>query len=368
MMEKLASGRKEEPQGECDAVSQGEAKERPGEPCTSASAQVDACACGPGEPQEKEENPATDAGQNEAALQQEGQEYQESSGRQPYLPKPLFSSPSQANLFPRSCSEPCVTLPVGRTAKKTDWREETVKVWNRAFTTLPIAIDLPRLVRHTFVWDCRTTAARVSPPTTPPPTKTALAVKALLEALTLALDGSTTCAVLQENYASYVDLEAEMSEQKTNITALLMERLPGTRTCALLKAINQAIIAPANVELRLNICRGLMFKDAQSNVWEVFVYVQDDGIEVRHRRRQVSIDPRKEEDFFEFTWEARLRFATNVDVVTDVSMHVTDVRYGPKTSETRKEQLECFFGAYRSTDSAPPAGAAALIFEPAPAV
>ena len=51
-----------------------------------------------------------------------------------------------------------------------------------------------------------------------------------------------------------------------------------------IKAVNQAIIAPSNIEAHVNTLPGLLFKDSQQRPWEVVVRVFDDHVEVSHVR------------------------------------------------------------------------------------
>lgn len=41
-------------------------------------------------------------------------------------------------------------------------------------------------------------------------------------------------------------------------------------------------------------------------MWQIEVLLCDKSIEVIHRRVQVNMDTRKEEDTFEFTWELQM--------------------------------------------------------------
>ncbi|KAH3757130.1 hypothetical protein Pelo_11044 [Pelomyxa schiedti] len=229
-----------------------------------------------------------------------------------------------------------------------NWHAETLKIWNRKLADLPVAIDLPRLCTHISVFDCATSLIVLPPaldaaaPFLPNGRPTAVFLNQLLATMSFLLDGPEMHDILNSEFAKLINGD-DLTEQKAAIISLLTEKLGTSALSNTLKGINQSILAPANIELRLNMCVALPFKDSQTNVWEIDVNRFDDNIEVVHRRRQVNVDARKEEDYFEFTWELILLFDNKASALKDSSINIIEFKFGPKTSEERRRLVSGLF-------------------------
>ncbi|KAH3756618.1 hypothetical protein Pelo_11559 [Pelomyxa schiedti] len=232
-----------------------------------------------------------------------------------------------------------------------DWHAETLKIWNRKLEDLPVAIDLPRLCTHISVFDCTNLVHPLPPeidcfaPSLSQGRPTSTYLNQLLATMAFVLDGQESYDILNCEFGKWIK-SADISEQKTAIIGLLTEKLSTSRLSGVLKGINQSILAPANIELRLNMCIALPFKDSQTNVWEIEVFRYDDNIEVIHRRRQVNVDSRKEEEYFEFTWELILLFDQTATTLRHSSINIREFKFGPKTSEDRKQLVTALFHPY----------------------
>jgi hypothetical protein len=74
------------------------------------------------------------------------------------------------------------------------------------------------------------------------------------------------------------------------------------------QACNQSIIAPAVIELTLNICPILPFKDGGG--WRIEIMINSDHVSILHRKRQKSND-----GMFEFEWELSLVFDREITTI-----------------------------------------------------
>jgi len=103
------------------------------------------------------------------------------------------------------------------------------------------------------------------------------------------------------------DIEGEVSR---NFGLFLKNNLndeTNTVICVL-KSINQMILAPAMIALKVAL-PGLPFKDYR-NSWRVKIFIgSDDSVDIVHVRREQSFGTQGEEMKFEFVWELRISIA-----------------------------------------------------------
>lgn len=111
-----------------------------------------------------------------------------------------------------------------------------------------------------------------------------------------------------------------------------------------LKAVNQSIIAPAVIELRLSICPSLPFKDTSG--WQVHIIVNDETVIVQHSKRQNHRDARKVEEAFEFEWTLTMTFSRDLTKCTDMALSITELSFGPNTVIAKKEEYQRLFKDY----------------------
>jgi len=90
-------------------------------------------------------------------------------------------------------------------------------------------------------------------------------------------------------------LKSNMQEENNNVMCVL-------------KSINQAVLAPAIIALKMAL-PGLPFKDYR-NSWRVKIFIgNDESVDVVHVRREQSFGTQNEEMKFEFVWELRVSIA-----------------------------------------------------------
>ena len=272
-----------------------------------------------------------------------------------------------------------------------DWRQKTRDIWERPYERLPLDIDLPRLASHITVEDHRTcapdlllppdpferdgdpafqhpepvvsrplvpagagapaaagTATPAAAATTTTTTTTTdkqrrnyLAVCEFLYELVFVVGGGRAKAdAARARFEAEISIGADLAVQKRLLQTYLAETI-GEDTPAghCLKAVNQAIIAPSNIEAHVNTLPGLLFKDSQQRPWEVVVRVFDDHVEVSHVRGQCHFDSRAADSAYEFLLETAFVFDRDAEHMTDAHIYIDEYSFGPETTQERKVAL-----------------------------
>ncbi|KAH3762029.1 hypothetical protein Pelo_6139 [Pelomyxa schiedti] len=240
-----------------------------------------------------------------------------------------------------------------------NWRVSTNEVFHRPLGSTTVAVDLPRLCKHVSLFDCRATPSTQLPVMDEQPIDdrarpTPINVQQFLGTVALLLEGSDCYDTLNENFGKYIIYTTDIGVQRDGINQLLGGVLGASKVTKILKAINQSVIAPAVIELNISICAGCPFKDAPApGVWEIELALYDDLVQVIHRRKQVNIDARKEEDAFEFTWELVMQLDSEVDSIQDCSIRIVDWKFGSKTSEIRKQLVTRLLSTHQKSNPTP---------------
>jgi len=269
-----------------------------------------------------------------------------------------------------------------------DWRKQTTEIWQRPFERLPLDVDLPRLAARVTLEDHRTCDAELLLPVDPnekegdpafqKPERSAtnidLRAKAGIQAGPNAtvMNAATTgaakksyravCELLYEiiflfgggrekadaakkKFMEDISEDSDITVQKPLLRAFLAEVIgEDTPAGRVLRAVNQAIIAPGNKEALVNLLPGVFFKDSQQRPWEVVIRVFDDHTEVSHLRGQCNLDSRPE-TAFTFLLETAFMFDKDITNMTEAHIYVDEYAFGPKTSEACKAQFSKLFDA-----------------------
>jgi len=269
-----------------------------------------------------------------------------------------------------------------------DWRKQTIEIWQRPFEKLPLDVDLPRLAARVTVEDHRTcdpelllpvdpnekegdpafqkperaanidlratkvgpqagaNAAAMNAATTEAAKKSYRAVCELMyEIIFLFGGGREKADAARKKFVTDISEDDDITVQKPLLRAYLAE-VVGEDTPAgrILRAVNQAIIAPGNKEALVNLLPGVFFKDSQQRPWEVVIRAFDDHAEVSHMRGQTNLDSRPE-TAFTFLLETAFVFDKDVQNMTEAHIYVDEYAFGPKTSEACKAQFSKLFDA-----------------------
>eukprot|EP00026_Physarum_polycephalum_P007369 Phypoly_transcript_07428.p1 GENE.Phypoly_transcript_07428~~Phypoly_transcript_07428.p1 ORF type:complete len:444 (+),score=108.09 Phypoly_transcript_07428:147-1478(+) len=160
------------------------------------------------------------------------------------------------------------------------------------------------------------------------------------------IEGDEYAQKLAENFGSYVVLEgAKDRDMSREIARLISEYLgKDSRMVRVLKACNQAIIAPAVIELTLNVCAKVPFKDAGG--WRMEITKNAEGaITVTHVKQQRQRSSNKEEEFT-FEWHLEIIFDEDLTSLADVFLSIPKLNFGPAVSQTTMEGIQYTFAPY----------------------
>jgi len=225
-----------------------------------------------------------------------------------------------------------------------DIKEDTKKIWSRSFTLLPVGVDLPRLASCISVFNDQVDGS-VDLANKGNVKKTILDI---LLALKEMFDGSENQEELEKIKANYENIPRNDDgsfNSKDLVEFLLKEFSENSPILQVLKVCNQSIIAPSVIELKLGICPKLMFKDAGG--WMIKVELVDsDTVIVSHCKKQQHMDPRKEEEYFEFIWELEMIFNRDVSSLNQVTLSILSLTFGEKTRQDKKDEYLALFNSH----------------------
>lgn len=208
--------------------------------------------------------------------------------------------------------------------------------WTKPISTLPIATDLPRLVNLTsiYVGDDKRDVTNSAAGDQPEHERSIEQVlfSALLT-LSIHLHDPTTLGIIKQHFWDYHkgDIDGEVAR---NFGLFLKSHLQdeSNNVMCVLKLINQAILAPAIIALKMAIPT-LPFKDFR-NSWRVKIFINnDDSVDVLHVRREQSFNSQHSEEMrFEFVWELRIKLVlasanglVGLEGVGDSSSHLPPI-------------------------------------------
>lgn len=151
---------------------------------------------------------------------------------------------------------------------------------------------------------------------------------------------------LVDNFGSFVILEGAKDRDMTREIARLVAEYLGkeSRMVRVLKACNQAIIAPAVIELTLNVCAKVPFKDAGG--WRMELTKNEDGlITVTHVKQQRARSSNKEDEF-SFEWHLEIIFDEGLTGLSDMFLSIPKLNFGPHVSPSTMEGIQYTFAPY----------------------
>jgi len=283
-------------------------------------------------------------------------------------------SPDQLASYSLKCEEP-ITHPTTHSSLAQDsevakpyklppanhWTTEVQRIWSKPFEQLPIGIDLPRLATSICVGSCPDPAFRhytIPALETRSSLSTSVAsqvdevdthareIMDMLVELAKLVDSDDYANIIQQNFKNYIVLEGVKDRDMSREIASLFEYLgKDCKIAKVLKAINQAIIAPPIIELTLNVCAKLPFRDAGG--WRIYVHRHENQLTVTHAKKQKARSYAKEDEF-EFEWRLEIVFGEdpNLDTLSHINLKVTDIGYGEMLSQTKKSEVENMLSSY----------------------
>jgi len=105
---------------------------------------------------------------------------------------------------------------------------------------------------------------------------------------------------------------------------------------------SQGIIAPAWLYLRLSVLQDFPFKDTKQS-WVIYIVLKQTNIIVLHQRKEVSACTRPGTCDFEFTWEIKMTFDNNMEVLKSTQFGIVNfnvIAMSQKEQEHFKESIE----------------------------
>eukprot|EP01116_Phalansterium_solitarium_P012624 TRINITY_DN29077_c0_g1_i1.p1 TRINITY_DN29077_c0_g1~~TRINITY_DN29077_c0_g1_i1.p1 ORF type:complete len:307 (+),score=52.78 TRINITY_DN29077_c0_g1_i1:171-1091(+) len=201
--------------------------------------------------------------------------------------------------------------------------------WQRRIEDLPVAIDFPRL--HNKVDLCMDGKAVEQ---AADPDRSLLAT---LDSIAALLDADAR-PLIRERYA---EIFSPDSHDHAQAMKMLLPHLENHRTSRLLKAINQAIIAPPVIKLKTEFGRKHPFKDLRG-AWRIRVDVRppeagdDEAVSVVHTRSELSF----EADLFQFDWDFKMLFNRDLTCLSEIAIGIKHVRFGATATAAFRTALE----------------------------
>jgi len=210
--------------------------------------------------------------------------------------------------------------------------DELIDKWRRPATSLPVQIDLPRLIYKFGITDN-------SGKSLLPDNIKDLQRGELLKLLFDTLNRFFTMSIAEQNEFNRIFEELVEPTKEGDISIRLsyfLERIASENIPAMgiLKACNQSFLAPAVIMLKSRLGGQLRYKDLRDG-WFISIQVCDTEIILKHRKTEQSFETNPD-SHFQFDWELTLTFNRAVTELRAVNLHVVDIRYGPEILEEKK--------------------------------
>jgi len=160
------------------------------------------------------------------------------------------------------------------------------------------------------------------------------------------LEGEEYAQGITEKFGNYVVLDGVKDrDMSREIAGLVAEHFgKESKVVRILKACNQAIIAPAVIELTLNVCAKVPFRDAGG--WRMILSRNPDGlVTVTHIKQQKQRSSNKEEEFH-FEWHLEILFDADMTGIADVFLSIPKLHFGPAVSQSKMEGIQYTFAPY----------------------
>jgi len=187
--------------------------------------------------------------------------------------------------------------------------EKCRTIFCRPAKDLPIHTDLPRLVRS---FDVRKQGKSLFAP--PPETPVQECVLQLLTILAEEVDGPEVVPEIHKSFTEATEDSANDDLQKLLLTFFSNPKVEGWSSVAILKACNQAIIAPFVTRLKNAMDAHLPFNSTR-NGWTITLQLGTEKITVVHKKREVAA-PEAIDSFGQFEFEWKVEIQLEVDVMT----------------------------------------------------
>jgi len=222
--------------------------------------------------------------------------------------------------------------------------------WEKPFQSLPVNVDIPRLVRKISVLSngnriFSVTEDAIPDPTLSPsnPRQETVIIRDFLLTLSLALgDSIERQETLKERFVEFFGRNGDASV----FLLEFLDKVVGgdSAVVKVLKACNQSILAPGVLKLKFGVGNHFPFKDVRGS-WHITVDVFPDSVCVTHTKSEKSMDEQPSL-YFEFNWTMKIEFDRDLTHVIGASLFIDGVEFGdgvqPRTKETILQVMKKF--------------------------
>jgi len=119
-----------------------------------------------------------------------------------------------------------------------------------------------------------------------------------------------------------------------------------SKIAQVLKVIHQNIIFTAVFQLKSKVPMTTMTRDVRSREgWRINVSFVNNVIVVSHKRREQSLATAPPEEQYWFEWELRMTFDKDLTEMESATLRITDLQFGDKTSQKKKEEIKLAFSS-----------------------
>jgi hypothetical protein len=216
---------------------------------------------------------------------------------------------------------------------------------------LPVAKDVPRLIRRISILDDNDTVlweapAHDSENEVNTSTRYVELTCELILALTKELEGRKRMEELAPQLKAIASKVKDADETETHVREMF--RVCGDEASAAiraLKTVHQDMVGHCTLLLKEHITSRFMTKDVRTpNGWRIHIKVADDAVRIFHVRREQSIeDAEHKHNHWEFCWELKLLFDPKVNTMVHAQLRVTDLfldqGIDPELEEAVKKDL-----------------------------
>jgi len=203
--------------------------------------------------------------------------------------------------------------------------------WEKSMHTLPVASDFPRLAKLTKIIGGNGVELEI-----PAQPSIERIIYSILLTLALQLEDSESHDTTRDHYWSYLhdNIEGEIRREFDMFLKNCLSE--DSKVAHILKTINQGVIAPAVISLKLAL-PSLPFKDFR-NSWRIEVQIAMDSVTVVHIRREQSFNTPPEMTF-EFVWECRIVFDKEVTRMDEVKVRIIELAFGERVSPENNSRI-----------------------------
>lgn len=175
----------------------------------------------------------------------------------------------------------------------------------------------------------------------------------IVELATL-LEGQPKAEKIEREYYKYIPGNLDPTDARDisrELNRFLKEVVEeDSPTVRILKACNQAIIAPAVIELTLNIQKKISFKDGGG--WRIRIAVVEDRVIVTHWKRQKHVAKHGEVELFEFfEWELSLEFDARVEKIINFRFSLSEIHFKNLATIDQRNEIISILNSYFSEQS-----------------